>query len=178
MTNENATQEQYNNQIIYNYADVANRFITLFIKREESLSHKKLQKLVYLAYGFYFHKDNIRLFNSQFEAWPHGPVCRELFFAIKQLDEKNYNPFKIDKLLTNSTKALSKEDDEQLNQLVEYVIRYFGTWTANELEKLTHKSGSAWDKIRHNENDENSFDIYLRDEDIKKDIEVIINESR
>ena len=36
----------------YSYQDIANRFIVLFQEKKERLSHKKLQKLVYLSYGF------------------------------------------------------------------------------------------------------------------------------
>ena len=48
-------------------------------RQGESLSTMKLQKLVYYAQAWSLVWDEKLLFNSRFEAWANGPVCRELY---------------------------------------------------------------------------------------------------
>ena len=115
---------------------------------------------------------NNRLINERFEAWLHGPVCRELYFAVKNQGD-NYNPYDINNTL-ESSKPIISDDTGRLFPLVDYVMHYFGTWSGNELENLTHKKGSAWDKVKNSENDE----IFLSDEAIRTDIQAIIDESK
>ena len=47
------------------------------------LSTMKLQKLCYYAQAWSLAWDEEPLFPHEFEAWVNGPVCRELFIAIK-----------------------------------------------------------------------------------------------
>ena len=65
--------------------DVANWFLS-----KESMTPKKLQKLVYYAYSWYLtlvneSKDDLtaKLFTSRLEAWVHGPVFPELYQKYK-----------------------------------------------------------------------------------------------
>ena len=62
--------------------DIAN-----FFRSKESMTHKKLQKLVYYAYAWYIALYNEKSSNivnklcldTKFEAWVHGPVSRILY---------------------------------------------------------------------------------------------------
>ena len=57
--------------------------VAQFFANKETMTHKKLQKLVYYAYAWYIALnnddcDNIKFRLCQktnFEAWVHGPVC-------------------------------------------------------------------------------------------------------
>ena len=57
-----------------------------FYLSKQSMSPKKLQKILYYAYAWTLallnddeeHLNN-RLFDSKFEAWVHGPVNREIY---------------------------------------------------------------------------------------------------
>jgi uncharacterized phage-associated protein len=151
---------------------VADKLIRLFINENETLSHKKLQKLMYLTYGFYYYVNDELLFEEKFEAWPHGPVCRELYFDIKKITKNNYNAFNIKDIKLVTTNE-SYKDEKQINYICDYVKKYFGDWSANALENLTHESEGAWKKVVNKE-DEEADELYLKDCDIKNEMHHII----
>jgi len=152
------------------YRNVANKMIELFKQDNQPLSHKKLQKLVYLTYGFYYYAFQNRLFEEKFEAWPHGPVCRELYFDIKA-NKDSYNAFDITDVKLAETEQ-TKENSEKLNDICGYVKKHFGDWPANALEQLTHRGGSAWNKAVNKENEE---ELCLEDSNIMDEINNIID---
>ena len=156
------------------YRNVANKIIDLFKQENKPISHKKLQKLVYLVYAFYYYLNDKKLFDEKFEAWPHGPVCRELYFDIKKESGNNYNAFNISNIKLKVDNE-NIEDEDQINDTCEYVKKYFGDWSANLLEYLTHKSGSAWSKVINKDNDDIE-EPYLDYKDIITDIKNIVDE--
>jgi uncharacterized phage-associated protein len=104
----------------------------------ESMTHKKLQKLCYYAQAWYIalHNGN-KLFDSTFEAWVHGPVCREL-----------YNEYKI-----YGWDNIPKEDnvplnvDENIYDFLKIVFDTYGDFSGDELEELSH-SELPWQEAR------------------------------
>ena len=65
--------------------EVANFFLS-----KESMSPKKLQKLVYYAYAWtlaILNEDELNidytLFDEPLQAWVHGPVCPDLYYDHK-----------------------------------------------------------------------------------------------
>ena len=47
------------------------------------MSHLKLQKLLYYCEAYHLAYFDASLIRQDFEAWVHGPVCREVFLALK-----------------------------------------------------------------------------------------------
>jgi len=144
---------------------VSNKFIEIYNNNNESLSHKKLQKLVYLAYGFYLATQNKKLFDGKFEAWSRGTVSRELYYAIKIIN----NTYDVKSVLDVSNQ--STENADIINQMASYIYRHFGNLTADKLEKLTNLPNSAWDKVYNN----NELNIELQDSDIIVEMKNLIN---
>ena len=120
-----------NKDIRYNVDEIANYFLS-----KSEMTPKKLQKILYFAYAWYLaimneSKDelNIKLFNNQFEAWIHGPVCPEIYAEYKSYGA---NPIpKKDGITTEFT----REDLDVLEQ----VWDVYGQYTANQLESITHQ---------------------------------------
>ena len=61
-----------------------------FLSRSDTVTNKKIQKLVYYAYAWYLVFNNesvddlrLRFFPNRFEAWVHGPVYPELLERFK-----------------------------------------------------------------------------------------------
>jgi uncharacterized phage-associated protein len=154
----------------YKVINVANSFINIFNEHKKQLSHKKLQKLIYLAHGFRLLFNNKPLVEEEFEAWAHGPVCRDLYTKIKRAD---YSPYKITQTLKEDNN-LSENDKKNLESIANYIYGLFGDWSADELELLTHRKGSAWDKVYNYKSDD--IKIYLEEDDIKNEMQTIINE--
>ena len=110
----------------YNVLDIAKYFVNSGIL----LSHKKLQKLVYYAYSWSLVKNNKsgnnlnnRLFNSRIEAWVHGPVCPELYYAYNNNKISMYDGKKI---------------DIDTKKILDLIIQIYGKYTGEDLERLTH----------------------------------------
>lgn len=107
----------------YNVLDIAK-----YIKKNMSINgHKQLQKLVYYAYAWYLvimNKDgqlNKKLFNSDIEAWIHGPVSPELY--------KMYGFLDIYK---------EKEIKENDKKVLDMIIARYGGFSGEELESISH----------------------------------------
>lgn len=93
----------------------------------------KLQKLVYLVFGYYGGATNEALFDDRIEAWKYGPVVPTLYHngivgpVLPKLEwEKNYQ-----------TQVI----------VVEKVIKQYGIRSDFELVGLTHGEGTPWKHV-------------------------------
>lgn len=119
--------------------------IAKFFLAKESMSPKKLQKLVYYAYAWYlaFNSEpefdiNERLFEEEVQAWVHGPVIPEIYHKYKENGYHNIRKISPDKVpgFENDTK-----------DLLEQVWEIYGSYNGNELESITHQE-EPWKKAR------------------------------
>jgi Uncharacterized phage-associated protein len=118
--------------------DVADWFLG-----KDSMSPKKLQKIVYYAYAWVLTLMNesendldIKLFDSRIEAWVHGPVIPELYHKYKKhggdiIPQKSDVP----------------EFETDIKDVLEQVWDVYGKYTGNQLESITHQE-SPWIKAR------------------------------
>lgn len=139
-----------------NIKDVASWFLS-----KKPMTNKKLQKLLYLSYGYYVatynNNGNINneLFDNNFEAWIHGPVDPEIYQEYK---EAGFNIIQI--------KVKNKSINEKAEKILNHIIKIYGNYDAEELEKITHNQ-LPWIKARGNKlpyepsNEKiNTLDIY------------------
>lgn len=118
--------------------DVANYFLKI-VDREagSSITHLKLQKLVYYAQAWHAVFTGKKLFNSRIEAWVHGPVCPELYNVYAG---SGYDSLPAPKC------ELFEFNKEQLETL-EAVWECYGGFDGKYLEELTHQE-SPWIEAR------------------------------
>lgn len=119
--------------------DIANWFLS-----KESMSPKKIQKLVYYAYSWYLTLMNDseeeltnKLFTEGIKAWVHGPVIYSIYRKFK---DYGYNEIK------QRTVDESIYTDDMLDVLNQ-VWDVYGGYSANELESITHQE-EPWIKAR------------------------------
>lgn len=138
----------------YNVLDIAKYFFDsgLF------LSNKKLQKLVFYAYAWYLVKNNDnsnniqnKLFNSRFEAWVHGPVCPELYYAYNDNRIRDY--------------VAKPIEDCDVKNVLKIVLNVYGKYSGEELENFTHRE-EPWKKAR------NGCSVFERCTNTIKDIDI------
>lgn len=110
---------------------VADAFLSM-----ESMSHKKLQKLCYYAYSWYYALYNKHLFKNSFEAWVHGPV-----------DPGLYHEYKSSGWLSIPKKNLDSDFDKEVFEFVHHVYESYGHLDGDELEYLTHTE-DPWKNAR------------------------------
>lgn len=118
---------------------IAEYFLT-----KESMTQKKLQKLVYYAYVWYivsFNNNVNRIKNLLFiekpEAWVHGPVFRTLYDAYRTYGWNNIP--KVDNF---------NFKDKGLEKFLDSIWDIFGKYDGDELEVMTHKE-TPWIKARN-----------------------------
>ncbi|EAF2349116.1 DUF4065 domain-containing protein [Listeria monocytogenes] len=116
---------------MYTAKDLANWFLA-----HESMTPKKLQKMLYYAYAWTLtltneKEDDLRnkLFPDKFEAWVHGPVIPEIYQEYK---EYGY---------TNIPKCESEIniDNKDIESILNQVMSVYGKFDGNELESITHQ---------------------------------------
>lgn len=125
--------------IYYNAKDIAKFFLS-----KESMTHKKLQKLVYYAYSWVliFHnnkeekKIENKLFKSRIEAWTHGPVIPELYQEYKEFGWS---------LIPKINNFSFEENHPDVIKLLEKVYKTYKKYDADELEAMTHLE-TPWKK--------------------------------
>ncbi|WP_242089282.1 type II toxin-antitoxin system antitoxin SocA domain-containing protein [Curtobacterium sp. DN_7.5] len=84
---------------------------------------KKLQKLVYFAQAWSLAWTGKKIFPNQFEAWPDGPVVRELFRMQKHYELPAYD---------GSLPLAQRE-------IIDSVLAYYGQLGHQDLIDLTHE---------------------------------------
>lgn len=101
----------------------------------EAMTHKKLQKMLYLSYGYYLasfneNKDNIsdELFENDFEAWVHGPVSPKIYNTYREagytyISKKMSNPGII---------------SDKASKILFAVLEKYKSFDGDQLEAMTH----------------------------------------
>ena len=122
----------------YNIAD--------FFLTKSQLTPKKIQKLVYYAYSWFIALNNESasqienvLFDEVPEAWIHGPVFPSLYLRYKYF---NWNE------VPRETKSIKFENDDLMSFLND-IWEKFGSFSADELEYMTHQE-LPWLNARKN----------------------------
>ncbi len=116
---------------MYTVDNAANFFLS-----KESMSLKKLQKLVYYGYAWTTALLNdtvedihFKLFESSIEAWVHGPVVPELYHKYK-----DFGWHDIPKIKNFDESIFESEVLDILNQ----VWDAYGKLSGNQLEMISH----------------------------------------
>lgn len=132
----------------YSVRNVADFFLAVEKhSHQERITHLKLQKLVYYAQGASLALYKKTLFNEEIQAWPHGPVCPELYKCFRQkkylLDLRGSEQDRVLKLFNQNTDA---------HHILTDVWQAFGKYTGSKLENMTHQETPWLEAIRQGNN--------------------------
>lgn len=141
---------------MYNPIDVANWFLAA-IDRDagDSVTHLKLQKLVYYAQAWTLVLLEEELFAEDFQAWVHGPVLPSLYHAFSKYGWQAL-PEPMDALF---------EFKEDVRQVLIDVYETYGGLHAKRLEELTHQE-PPWRNARVGLSPEQNSNRIIRKEDM------------
>ena len=120
---------------LYDINLIANYIIS---KNESSIMHFKVQKLLYYIQAWSLSILDKPLFDADFEAWVHGPVCKKIydrFGSLYSFISKEEN--------TETKKIIHKRDIE----FIDYVLNNYMSFSDIELEYLI-KQETPWKKTR------------------------------
>ncbi|HDU2394374.1 Panacea domain-containing protein [Klebsiella quasipneumoniae subsp. similipneumoniae] len=122
---------------MYSPVQVANAFVVQSLQHNKALTHMQVQKLAYIAHGYYLALTGRPLLNELVSAWKYGPVIPGMYDAFK-----NYGNKPITSL------AMSPYGYAQLDPQAESVIgavyKFYGDKDGIELSQLTHMPGTPW----------------------------------
>ena len=93
----------------------------------DSITHLKLQKLVYYAQAWSLALRGEPLFAEDFKAWAHGPVASSIYMAYRD----------------HGWSALPVPDDvpefdEDTEEFLSEILEVYGEYSAKALEDMTH----------------------------------------
>jgi uncharacterized phage-associated protein len=125
----------------YNSIVFAKYLLSKILERRFDVNMTKLQKLLYISYGVYLAIKDERLTNEMPKAWPYGPVFPSTRKALLKIDIISYN-------ISGDGECSEISEDEEMDGLVNLVLRTFGTWTTNQLVDWTHNIDSPWDRTQ------------------------------
>lgn len=115
---------------MYKATDIANWFL-MAVDREsgDSITHLKLQKLLYYAQAWTLALLKKPLFDEEIQAWMHGPVIPEVFTKYAEYSYKEIPA-------PNPEECI--EIDKEHEEILEKVMDSYGIFQAKYLEELTH----------------------------------------
>lgn len=119
----------------YSVFDIANWFIKKGVD-----THKKLQKLCYYAQAWGYVFNNVPMFGSDFEAWSHGPVNRQLWDALKSYTYRELDQNVFDNIAKTIT-------DKDVLETLEQVWATYGGYSGFELARLS-RTETPWLETR------------------------------
>ena len=121
---------------------LAKFLLSLAREKYYSLNMTKLQKLMYIVYGYYLANFNHKIVSESAQAWPYGPV----FPAVhKRVDYT--------KIIPLSDPVFSEiRHDIELVRVLDRVVETYANITASQLSNWSHKDGSPWKKTTERSN--------------------------
>ncbi len=127
------------------------QIITHFINQKgDTISHKKLQKLIYYVEAWNLVHLKNPIVDENFEAWVHGPVIPELYHELKEFGFNNLHIVndEFDSVDQEIDAIIAKNNisEDQL-ELIYSVLNKYGSLNSLELELLTHNE-APWIEAR------------------------------
>lgn len=127
----------------YSVYSIANGFIDIHTNKGISqLSPMKLQRLIYLANHWHIKILSVPLIDDHFCRWRYGPVVPSLYHKLKLFGHMN-----VDRLITisgSNCDFIPVIDDRNTDELLQAIIRKYGSMNSSELSYITTLPNSAW----------------------------------
>lgn len=121
----------------YNAKDVAHYIVDKCTREEDPVSNLQLQKIMYFLQVAYSKVTGTLLFAEEFEAWPYGPVLRDVYHEYSMYGgtaiQKRYD------LLDLFSPEIKRFVDDGIVSL-----RKKYPW---DLVKIAHADGSPWSTV-------------------------------
>lgn len=120
----------------YDSVTMAKFIVAKTIQSGYTINITKLQKLLFIAYGVSLVAYGERLVSEQPQAWPYGPVfptTRERLMGCS-----------LESITLDNEELSEVKKDSNVNDLLEFVLKHFGSCTATMLVEWTHEEGSPW----------------------------------
>jgi len=154
----------------YSAKAVANYFLEKY--RSSGITPLKMQKLVYIAHGWYLAVYDKPLIDDEYpEAWKYGPIFASIYHEFKY---RGYLPildpaseFEIDEDSPDlEIRTVVPKVEEDAHALLDRIWEVYGHMSGEDLSSLCHEEGSHWDKASSKSHGKRN--VHIDEETIKK----------
>lgn len=125
----------------YDSTLVAEYLLALGYSKKVVLNVTKVQKLLYMAYGYFLSKHNRILLTEPPKAWPYGPVFPR---TRKHVDYSTI-------LNVEDPKFSEIKEDKEVTEFLNILIDKYSKYTASQLSEWSHSEDGPWDLTRKQE---------------------------
>jgi len=129
---------------MYKAIDVAWKVLSSAKRKDKKISNLQLQKLTYIAHGYFLGWKDKPLISDPIEAWTYGPVISSIYHQFKEYGDK--------KIQGNPNSVATKLDnDKDALDCIDGIMDLYGDLDAMELVNLTHQKNTPWDEVWSNQ---------------------------
>lgn len=121
---------------MYDSIIAAKYMLALAQSKGKILNATQLQKILFIAYGYYLANNTSNLLSESPKAWPFGPVFPRV--------QKKVNTESSHKL--SDFENLPISNDEDITDLFNKLIEKYSKYTATSLSNWSHSVGSPWEQ--------------------------------
>jgi uncharacterized phage-associated protein len=126
----------------YDSTLLAKFLLSVAHSKYQALNMTKLQKLMYIIYGYYLSSFQHKIINEKPQAWPFGPVFARVH---KHIDYTQI-------LRLDDPELVGIAQDAKLKDVLERVVENYAGVTASQLSNWSHKDRSPWKKTTEQKN--------------------------
>ena len=129
----------------YTASHVANYFLRQGKKERREITHIKLQKLVYVAYGWCWEILSRPLFHDRIEAWKYGPVVPNLYHEFKHCGWMPIRQWSAHyDFETRHFLIPEVQSDGRVAGVLHQVWEAYKTFSGRQLSDMTHRRDTPW----------------------------------
>lgn len=122
-------RESYKSELVAEY------LLALAYARRKVLNVTKVQKLLYMAYGYFLSNKNRMLISESPKAWPFGPV-----FPVAR-EKVNYSEI----ISIEDPKFDIIKEDKEVGEFFTTLIDKYAKYSTSQLSQWSHEENSPWD---------------------------------
>lgn len=131
----------------YTASHVANYFLGRAKAERRKITHLKLQKLVYVAYGWCWEFLGGQLFRDRIEAWKYGPVVPNLYHEFKHCGWMPIRQWSAHYDFDERQFLIREvQPDGQVARVLHQVWEAYKEFSGRQLRDMTHSPGTPWDE--------------------------------
>lgn len=124
---------------MYDARTVANEMIRLANDVRKPLNNIQIQKLVYIAHGFYLALLNQPLIKQPIEAGTYGPLVPVLYDALLE--------YGVEPIIEPLENVPRERLSEEAQLVIKKVVNAYGRFNHRQLSTLTHRENTPWKQI-------------------------------
>lgn len=148
---------------------IANLILDEFDSVANSISNKKINKLIYYCHAFSLLRRGKPLVKNHVEAWEHGPVFRVVYDSFKSFDHFPVKGRATAYNFGNEAEEIVSDQSIPADavDLIRKVVSYYLQYSADQLESMTHSQNGPWSQIWNLPESQRGFRSRIPDELIR-----------